>query len=475
MKKRKILGSLVIIALLFISCTNPFFKDFLVSENSSTNTNKTNAEVPKISSHSNSEITVTLNENFTLTIEASISDGGTLSYQWYSNNTNSNSGGTAITGATNSTYTVPTNLTGVFYYYCVVTNTNNTVNGNTTATTSSAVAIIKVIEAKDAETPTISSHPESTTVKKGNELNLTIQASVSDGGTLSYQWYSNSTNSITGASAISGETNSTYTVPTTTEGTFYYYCVVKNTNNSVNGNQTATETSDIAEVIVNDLTNAETPSITSQPQSENLAQGETRTIFVTASIFDGGTLSYQWYSNSTSSTDGASAISSATNSTYTVPTTVAGTTFYYCVVTNTNNSVDGNKTATATSNIAKIEVLAKVNAQTTLISTQPQSDTVIQGNEKELSIVASVSDGGTLTYQWYSNSTDSNSGGTLLPSATNATYQVSTNTVGTYHYYCVVTNINNSVNGTKTATKTSSVATITVKSNKGDGGFDIGF
>ena len=61
MKKRKTLGSLVIFALLFISCTNPFFKDFLVSENSTTNPNKTNAQVPKISFHSDSEITVLLN------------------------------------------------------------------------------------------------------------------------------------------------------------------------------------------------------------------------------------------------------------------------------------------------------------------------------------------------------------------------------------------------------------------------------
>ena len=168
-------------------------------------------------------------------------------------------------------------------------------------------------------------------------------------------------------------------------------------------------------------------------------------------------------------------IAGETNSSYTVPTTSVGTTYYYCVVTNTNNSVDGNKTATATSNIAKIEVLAKVNAQTPLISTQPQSDTVIQDNEKELSIVASVFDGGTLSYQWYSNNTNSNSGGTAITGATNSSYTIPTTSEGTFHYYCEVTNTNSSATGEKTATKTSSVATITVKSNKGDGGFNIGF
>jgi len=143
MKKRKTLGSLVIIALLFISCTNPFFKDFLVSENSTTNPNKTNAEVPTISSHPQSN-TVSINTVVELTILASVSDGGTLSYQWYSNNTNSNSGGTAITGATNSSYTVPTTSVGTTYYYCVVTNTNNNVNGDKIATKTSSVATITV-------------------------------------------------------------------------------------------------------------------------------------------------------------------------------------------------------------------------------------------------------------------------------------------------------------------------------------------
>jgi hypothetical protein len=46
-----------------------------------------------------------------------------LTYQWYSSSTVSNSGGTAITGATNAEFPLPTNLSATnspFYYYCVV-------------------------------------------------------------------------------------------------------------------------------------------------------------------------------------------------------------------------------------------------------------------------------------------------------------------------------------------------------------------
>ena len=45
---------------------------------------------------------------------------GTLSYQWYSNTTNSTTGGTLITGATSATYTPPASSVGTTYYYVVV-------------------------------------------------------------------------------------------------------------------------------------------------------------------------------------------------------------------------------------------------------------------------------------------------------------------------------------------------------------------
>jgi hypothetical protein len=61
---------------------------------------------------------------------------GTLTYQWYSNNSASNSGGTAISGATSANYTPPSSTKGTKYYYCVVTGTCGT------ATSSASGAII---------------------------------------------------------------------------------------------------------------------------------------------------------------------------------------------------------------------------------------------------------------------------------------------------------------------------------------------
>lgn len=48
---------------------------------------------------------------------------GTLSYQWYSNTTNSTTGGTLISGATSDTYDPPTSVLGTTYYFVEVADT----------------------------------------------------------------------------------------------------------------------------------------------------------------------------------------------------------------------------------------------------------------------------------------------------------------------------------------------------------------
>jgi formylglycine-generating enzyme required for sulfatase activity len=80
-----------------------------------------------------------------LTVQASVKDGGTPSYQWYRHTPNSNSGGTPISSATGPSLTPSTNAVGTVYYYAVVTNTNNEVNGNKTATAVSSVAAVTVV------------------------------------------------------------------------------------------------------------------------------------------------------------------------------------------------------------------------------------------------------------------------------------------------------------------------------------------
>jgi hypothetical protein len=200
--------------------------------------------------------TVSAGGSVTLTVAASSPDGGALSYQWYRNTANSNSGGTSIGGATGSSYSPPTATSGTVYYYVEVTNTNSgvTITGSTTATTPSAPAAVTVNVLVNAQTPVISNHPQGATVSAGGGVTLTVTASVSDGGTLSYQWYRNMTNSSGGGTSIGGATNSSYSPPTATAGTTYYYVEVTNTNTGVSGATTATNRSNAARVTVSDPT-----------------------------------------------------------------------------------------------------------------------------------------------------------------------------------------------------------------------------
>ncbi len=102
----------------------------------------------------------------------------------------------------------------------------------------------------DAATPNITGQPQGYTCNIGDTVTLTVTANASDGGSLFYQWYSNTTNSNLGGSIITGATDPVYTPPTAQAGTAYYYCVVTNTNTNATGAQTVTATSSPAEIVV---------------------------------------------------------------------------------------------------------------------------------------------------------------------------------------------------------------------------------
>ncbi|MDO3410550.1 S-layer homology domain-containing protein [Saccharibacillus sp. CPCC 101409] len=413
----------------------------------------TNAVAPTITMQP-ADQNVNVNETANLTVAATAS--GTLSFQWYSSTTNSTTGGSAISGATSATYSAPTGTAGTTYYYVVVTNTDTSQTGNQTAKTTSRVATVTVAALTDAAAPTITTQPADQNVNVNETANLTVAATAS--GTLSYQWYINNSNSAVGGVLISGATNATYSASTSNAGTDYYYVVVTNTDTSQTGDQTASTTSRVATVTVNSLTNAAAPTITMQPADKNVNMNDAASLSVSATA--SGTLSFQWYSNTTNSVIGGSAISGATAGTYSAPTGTAGTTYYYVVVTNTDTSQTGNQTASITSQVAKVTVAALTNATAPTVSAQPSDRSVNAGETAELSIEAYGS--GTLSYQWYSSTTDSSTGGTPIPGATGAKYTAPTGTAGTSYYYVVVTNTDPNQSGEQQATVTSRVVTVKV-------------
>ncbi|TYA81328.1 hypothetical protein FUA24_07835, partial [Seonamhaeicola marinus] len=206
---------------------------------------------------------------------------GVLSYQWYSNTTNSNTGGTAITGATNSSYNPPTfNTAGNYYYYVIITAAGSGCN----AVTSNVSEVIVVTD------PVINTHPIATqTICEGiTPTDLSVSVSGGLGSTYNYQWYSNTTNSNTGGTLLTGATNSAFTPPNTTVGTVYYYVEV--TQAGID----CAVTSNTSEVIIN-----EAATITNQPLSEIICFGDSFNTLSVSYTNGVGTPNYQWFSNTT--------------------------------------------------------------------------------------------------------------------------------------------------------------------------------
>jgi len=137
----------------------------------------------------------------------------------------------------------------------------------------------------------------------------------------------------------------------------YYYVRITNTNNNASGAKTAAVTSDLARVAIGD--NAAAPTISVQPVGKAYMGGHqpaaVTPLTVTASV-GAGTLSYQWYSNTSNSTTGATLITGATSASYTPPVTAAGDVYYFVRVTNTNNAVLGTPTAVTTSTLAMVRM-----------------------------------------------------------------------------------------------------------------------
>ena len=72
------------------------------------------------------------------------------------------------------------------------------------------------------------------TVGEGGTLDLTVEASGIPAPT--YQWYRNTTNSNVNGTIINDATSATYSVPTETKGTYYYYCEATNAAGTATSN-----------------------------------------------------------------------------------------------------------------------------------------------------------------------------------------------------------------------------------------------
>lgn len=259
----------------------------------------------------------------TLSVTAS-----SVTYQWFSNNVNSNTGGNAIGGATSSNYTPPaTSTPGTTYYYVVITNTL----GCSTASN------VRGVTVGSSPSPVITTQPNSTPQNVCVNGTLT-PLSVTASNSTDYQWYYS--NAATGGTVItiSGATSGTYTPPTSVAfATRYYYVAVSNSCGSVTSSPRTPIT-----------VNANPGFLTVYPESQARTPNS---VPYDLSIVNGGSTAiatYQWYRNTTDSNIGGTLIPGATSATYAPPTNVLGVTYYYAIVA----SSSGCPAATPTSRMS---------------------------------------------------------------------------------------------------------------------------
>ena len=97
----------------------------------------------------------------------------------------------------------------------------------------------------NAKTANISVQPESIEVEPGDAHTLSVIATSPNNGSLSYQWYSASTDNINAALPISGAADASYTIEKADE-TMYYWVAVWNTKDGARSQAVYSEAAEVS-------------------------------------------------------------------------------------------------------------------------------------------------------------------------------------------------------------------------------------
>ena len=370
----------------------------------------------------------------TLTVEATISSG-TISYQWHKD-------GNPIDGATSASYT-PDKTNGKGSYYVVVSNASD----KTKSVQSSKVSVTIVAEGELLPPVITADLAESVSYNTVSDIKaLSITATAEDGADIYYLWYKDGT-------AIGAPSTDASTYIPTVFGS--YYCELRALKD---GKDSQTITSKTITISESDIT----VNVSISPTSAYT--GTELTVSVDYNV-ESANVSYQWEktdSNSGNNTE----ISGATSEKYTP--TEAGR--YQCKVTATS-AINERNTVTKTStpvnvSVKKVDdpvmpVINNINGKTSEFDLA-----VKEGDPFTLTVSASTTDSGTLTYEWFKQGNTTSLGTGTSYSKPNVT----SSDAGKYFV-----RVKNTLNGKYASTESFKV-TVTITSSEigtGKGGFDF--
>lgn len=371
-----------------------------------------------------------------LTVEATISSGE-IAYQWYKD-------GNPIPDANSSTYT-PNKDTGKGSYYVKVSNASDS-----TKSVNSSIVTVTILAAGELPPPKIEVNlDESVSYNKASDIkNLSITATATEGADIYYLWYKDGT-AVTGAPS---KDKSTY-APTAFGS---YYCALYASKDGKTSQTVNSKTIVISESGI-------TADVSVTPASAYT--GETLSVKVTYNVENANVTVYQWYS--TNAVSGADEpISGATSDTYTP--TEAGR--YYCKATVVSAANAENKVVKASNTVSvtvkPVDGPAKPTINNINGKTAAFDLSVKEGGALELTVSASTTDGGAITYEWYKQGVS----GSIASGATYSKASVTASDAGKYYAKAI-----NTRNG-QTAERESFVVNVTITSDdigSGSGGFDF--
>ena len=272
-------------------------------------------DTPSISSFPNTPQTVCVGGSLSPDFLTVSYDGGsgTPTYQWFVNTVNM-TGGNPIPDSNTPVLDLGILDTPGNYYYWV----SISFSGDGCGGTFSDPIEVKVVGDPMLTIP----EPSQTLCENTTPIDLEVTASGGD-GLYQYQWYSNTTNTNTGGTALTGANNPSYTPDTSISGQFFYYCLV---TTLTSGCETV---SNVSEIIINPE-----PTIIQQPLIEQSVCRDSVPSTLSVNYIDGvGVSSYQWYQSTVcDNTDLATPIVSANSASFTPPTDVVGSVYYFVVL-----------------------------------------------------------------------------------------------------------------------------------------------
>ena len=278
--------------------------------------------------------------------KTTVTDNGTITYQWYEATSKDDQNGTPLEGKTDPTFTPDTTTAGTRFFYVVATNTNANATGEKTAETRSNTVTITVTE--KAVTYTVS-YDWGTEFPEGETLPTDAKKyqSVQDAEAAMDKTYTASSTSTAQKDGKDG----TWTFSGWTAR-------VENTVVKFTGAWTFTETLKV---------DAAKPAPITLPDASYTVGDNATALDGTTTAADGGEITYQWYEATSKDDQDGTPISGETGSTFTPDTNTAGARFYYVVAINTNANATGEKTAETRSNTVQITVQEPVSVKSFIV------------------------------------------------------------------------------------------------------------